>query len=192
METPPTRVFETEIPSSSDAAVVRRRPARLVLVSFLVTFICARITVFLIMARKLPDLYFYIGGTHVHHLNQGIILLATVGAWLLLKPPRNFRWPAILYGVGLALTFDEFGMWLHLGGSYWQRASWDAIVVVAAVLGSFAFGPALVQYRPRHWLGATAVCALIVLFFWMLVKSLDHAGQRVLPRLQRVEDAGPR
>ena len=39
------------------------------------------------------------------------------------------------YGVAMALTFDEFGMWLHLGGSYWQRASVDAIIVVAAVLG---------------------------------------------------------
>jgi hypothetical protein len=34
----------------------------------------------------------------------------------------------------MALTFDEFGMWLHLGGSYWQRASIDASIVVAALL----------------------------------------------------------
>jgi hypothetical protein len=187
-----TRALETETAAPSEAALVRRKRAQLVLLSFLVTFICARVSVFLIMARKIPDLFLYVGGTHVHHLNHGIILLASVGAWLLLRPPRNFRWPAILYGIGLALTFDEFGIWLHLGGSYWQRASWDAIVVVAAGLGLLAFGPALIQYRPRHWLAATVLSAMTVLFFWMLVKSLHYAGQHVSPRLHRVEEAGPR
>jgi len=38
---------------------------------------------------------------------------------------------ALVYGVGLALTFDEFGMWVHLGGPYWQRASFDAVVLIA-------------------------------------------------------------
>jgi hypothetical protein len=35
----------------------------------------------------------------------------------------------------MALTFDEFGMWLHLGGSYWQRASFDAVVCYQVFLG---------------------------------------------------------
>jgi hypothetical protein len=91
----------------------------------------------------------------------------------------------------LALTFDEFGMWLHLGGSYWQRASWDAIVVVAAMLALFAFGPALVHYRSRHWLTAALVFIATLLFLWMLIKSLDYAGKRMLPKLQRVEETSP-
>jgi hypothetical protein len=176
---------------SRDARSVRRRRAQLILLVFLVTFVCSRVVVFLIMARKLPDLFLYVGGTHVHHLNYGLLLLVAVGAWLLLRPPQNFRWPAILYGVGLALTFDEFGMWLHLGGSYWQRASWDAVVVVAAVLALFGFGPALAQYRSRHWFVAVAVFTVTVLFYWMLVQSLDHAGKRMLPRLQQVEETSP-
>ena len=52
--------------------------ARQILTAFLLTFITARIIVFLIMARTIPDLYLYIGGTHVHHLNYGIFLLAGV------------------------------------------------------------------------------------------------------------------
>ena len=35
---------------------------------------------------------------------------------------------AALMMLAMALTFDEFGMWLHLGGSYWQRASFDAVI----------------------------------------------------------------
>ncbi len=165
--------------------------ARIALVVFLATFIIPRLLVLLMMARKIPNLYLYLGGTHVHHLNHGIFLLAGVGAWLLLKPPRDRRWAAALYGFGLALTFDEFGMWLHLGGGYWQRASWDAIVVVAALLGLFAFGPALARYRSYHWLTAAAVVIVTVLFFWLLVESLDHASRRALQKLQRLEETSP-
>jgi hypothetical protein len=58
--------------------------ARIILFSFLLTFILARVVVFLIMSHRLPDLYLYVGGTHIHHLNYGIFLLAGVGAYLLL------------------------------------------------------------------------------------------------------------
>jgi hypothetical protein len=91
------------------------RLARVVLVAFLITFICTRMLVFLIMAHRIPDLYLYIGETHVHHLNYGILLLVTVGAYLLFAQPKNNRTikiAAIGYGIGLALTFDEFGTWL--------------------------------------------------------------------------------
>lgn len=101
----------------------RTRVARLLLATFLLTFLCSRILVLLIMTRRAPDLYLYAGQTHVHHLNYGIFLLSGVGAYLLFFPrPRQRAWVVVLYGVGLALTFDEFGMWLHLGGGYWQRA----------------------------------------------------------------------
>ena len=187
----PTSKPEKESSPARDATVARRAQAQLILLAFLSTFISARVLVFLIMARKIPDLFIYVGGTHVHHLNFGILLLAAVGAWLLLRPPESTRWPTMLYGIGLALIFDEFGMWLHLGGGYWQRASWDAVVVVGAVLGLFAFGPTLAQYRSHHWLTAVAVFAVTTLFFWMLVKSLDYAGRRMLPKLQRIEETSP-
>src|SRR5512137_1529347 len=90
--------------------------ARLVFFAFLVTFMLSRIVVFLIMARRIPDLYLYVGGTHIHHLNHGIFLLAGVGAFFLFAQPqgRSLKAAAALYGIGLALTFDEFGMWLRL------------------------------------------------------------------------------
>ena len=86
--------------------------SRLILVSFLATFITARLIVFLIIYNYIPDLYIFIRGTHIHHLNFGIFLLSAVGAYLLLMRPvgRTFPLAAVLYGIGLALTFDEFGM----------------------------------------------------------------------------------
>lgn len=169
-----------------------RRTARLVFVSFLITFVGARVLVFLIMARRMPDLFLHLGGTHVHHLNYGIFLLSGSGAWLLFARPagRALSVAAVLYAVGLALTFDEFGMWLHLGGGYWQRASFDAVTVVAALLGLLAFAPRVM--RPRHWWTGALVVGLAALFFTLLARSLHHAEDRARPRLERLEQEGPR
>jgi hypothetical protein len=152
----------------------------------------ARIIVFLILARRIPDLYLYVGGTHVHHLNYGIFLLSGVGAYLLLARPANqsLRWISWLYGIGLALTFDEFGMWLHLGGSYWQRASFDAVVVIAAFLTLLVVAPRFSTFRPHDWLTAGALVVVLLLFGVMLVGSFRYA-QNVLYRIQILEQTQP-
>jgi hypothetical protein len=94
-----------------------RHLARLTLIAFLFTFIASRTLVILIMTRRIPDLFLHLGGTHVHHLNYGIFLLSTVAGVLLFARlnDRQRSVCALAYGVGMALTFDEFGMWLHLG-----------------------------------------------------------------------------
>ena len=124
---------------------------------FLATFILARIVVLLIMTHRIPSLYLHHGGTHVHHLNYGIFLLSIVGAVAIFLRPegRALTATALAYGIGVALTFDEFGMWLHLGGPYWQRASFDVMVLIAAVLGLYCAAPAWERIRPKHWV-ATA------------------------------------
>ncbi|WP_232415359.1 MULTISPECIES: hypothetical protein [Methylotenera] len=165
---------------------------RLVLTSFVVTFACARIVVLLIMTRDIPDLFLHIGGTHVHHLNYGIFLLSAVGAALLFTTPSK-QWLSIIaitYGIGLALTFDEFGMWLHLGGSYWQRASFDAITIVGGILLLAAYTP------PTHWTwrrfaGAILIVTVIAVFCWRLSLTLPSIEQKFLPTLQSIENLGP-
>ena len=167
--------------------------ARVVLASFLMTFMAARIMVYLIMSHRVPDFYLHLGGTHVHHLNYGIFLLSGVGAYLILAKPagRRLTQAAIVYAIGLALTFDEFGMWLHLGGPYWQRASFDAIVVIAGLLGLVAVAPALNRFRQLHKVVAVVVAGLAVVFGVLLNDSLRYAGKRLGPALQRLEQQGP-
>ena len=169
-----------------------RRLARPILVAFLFTFMAARIVVFLIVSRRIPDVYLSLGGTHVHHMNYGIFLLSAVGAYLLLghAGSRGFRWAAILYGIGLALTFDEFGLWVHLGGSYWQRASFDAVVVVTAFLVLAAVAPALPRFRPHHWITATALAIALTVFGVLLMDSFRYAD-RLLLRIQIIEASQP-
>jgi hypothetical protein len=168
------------------------RRASWILGAFLFTFMTARIIVFLILARRIPDIYLYIGGTHIHHLNYGIFLLSGVGAYLLLARPasKSLYWICLLYGIGLGLTFDEFGMWLHLGGSYWQRASFDAVVVIAAFLTLLAVAPRFSMFRPHHWLTAGALAIVLVVFGVMFVDSF-HYAQNILYRIQILEQSQP-
>ncbi|HEX4269251.1 MAG TPA: hypothetical protein VHY36_15290 [Steroidobacteraceae bacterium] len=167
--------------------------ARRTLFAFILTFIASRIVVVLIMARRIPNMYFFLRGTHVHHLNYGIFLLVAVAAYLLLAAPmgRKLSAAALAYGIALALTFDEFGMWLHLGGLYWQRASYDAVVTIAAVLALIAYGSTLRKWRPRHIITAIALILVLCAFGVVLKKSLKWADRSFGPKLYELETTGP-
>jgi hypothetical protein len=52
-------------------------------------------------------------GMHIHHYVYGIFILAVAGYLALIFVGDRARlWIALLYGFGLGLTFDEFGMWI--------------------------------------------------------------------------------
>ena len=171
-----------------------RHLARLTFASFLVTFIASRVLVILIMTRQMPDLFLHMGGTHVHHLNYGIFLLSALSGVLLFARLNDAQRSvcALVYGVGMALTFDEFGMWLHLGGSYWQRASFDAVIVVLSILGLIAFMPRWSRIRTHHFVAAGFLLIVVASFYWLLFKSLKHADDKLVPRLIDIEQHGPK
>ena len=172
---------------------VAYRLARWTLAAFLTTFILARILVILIMSHSIPDLYLHVGGNHVHHLNYGIFLLSGIGGYLVFFHPSGPRLSAAaaVYGIGLALTFDEFGMWLHLGGPYWQRASFDAIVVIAALLGLIAVAPDLKKFHTAHWWTTALVVVLTLTFAYYCIRSVRAFGNRLAPTFQRLESEQP-
>jgi hypothetical protein len=174
-------------------AVITQRLARLVLSAFVFTFVLSRSLVILIMSGKIPDMFLHMGQTHVHHLNYGIFLLTGTGAYLIFCRPvgRLLSVTSVFYGIGLGLTFDEFGMWLHLGGSYWQRASFDAVVIVAALLALIAYASKLKHFRPRHWATAFAMVVLLGTFTVLLTRSVRKVGHHFMPRLIEIEDKGP-
>ena len=165
--------------------------ARRALLAFLLTFILARITVFMIMARSIPNLYLFLRDTHVHHLNYGIFLLAAVGAYTLMaRPgPAAMRRAAFVYGIAMALTFDEFGMWLHLGGSYWQRASVDATIVVAGVLALIAYARSIEHLEARHKRAFFALGVALLAFAYVLYDASERLSTVAGPRLHDLEMA---
>lgn len=106
-----------------------------VFIAFLPTFITARFIVF-----HFPNFFLEVKDVHIHHLTYGIFLLSIVG--LLSLNFNSWKWKianALMYGVGLALAFDEFAMWLHLEDAYWMRQSYDAIIILVAVLFNIVY-----------------------------------------------------
>jgi hypothetical protein len=173
-------------------APVSRHVARVIFTTFILTFIASRVMVILIFARKVPDFFFHVGKTHVHHLNYGIFMLSAVGAYLLFRRPSGKRltWATVVYSVGLGLTFDEFGMWVHLGGSYWQGASFDAVVIIAAALGLAAFAPSWKRFTSGHWLWTVVMTIVVIASIIYLGVSLTRFGRHWMPWLQQIEISG--
>jgi hypothetical protein len=125
------------------------RPKRrllLAVVGFFITFALARSMAYLAAHNIGGFGYIYIGGTHVHHLVWGILLLLAVGfGWLIEVGTGSkgssllaSRLMSLLYGVGAALTLDELAIWLNVQeGVYWtrrDRASLDAVLLFGATL----------------------------------------------------------
>ncbi|HTA77706.1 MAG TPA: hypothetical protein VK791_11145 [bacterium] len=167
------------------------RLARRALFGFILTFLIARADVFLIMAHLIPNGYLFMGQTHVHHLNYGIFLLSVVAAYSIFCRPAGFKAEAtaLFYGLSMALTFDEFGMWLHLGGSYWQRASVDAVIVIAAVMALVAFGRSIKKFESSHIWAFTALTLALGIFIFVLFKAGDSLGNVVGPKLEELEES---
>jgi uncharacterized membrane protein len=114
----------------------------LVLLAFLASFGFIRTSAHLIRAGVSwwPGNVQTKGGTHVHHLVWGILLLMTCGyVGVAVAPDSPWREiVAVLFGIGMGLTLDEFALWLNLSDVYWSqkgRESIDAVVVAATLLG---------------------------------------------------------
>lgn len=118
-----------------------------VLLAFIPTFISARLIVY-----YFPELFLEINGVHVHHLTYGIIILSVFGILALNIKQKIAKSPlAMLYGVGLALAFDEFGMWLHLEDDYWIRHSYDAVISITALLLCIVYIPPFIRSVIGLW-----------------------------------------
>jgi hypothetical protein len=167
------------------------RLARKALFSFMLTFILSRVAVFLIMSDQMPNFYFFLRGTHVHHLNYGIFLMAAVCGYSVFRRPIGgaAEITALLYGVAMGLTFDEFGMWLHLGGSYWQRASVDAVIVVTAFFGLVAFARSLKRFEKRHFWSFIVLLIVLAGFGVVLYTTGNRLGDMMGPALRDLESA---
>jgi hypothetical protein len=128
-----------------------KQPELFLLLSFLLSFGFIRTSAHMIRAQVSwwPG-NVQVGGTHVHHLVWGILLMLVVGysaiAFAPGSPVREVL--AILFGIGAGLTLDEFALWLHLDDVYWSqqgRASIDAVILAGVCA-------ALVVLGLRIWL----------------------------------------
>jgi hypothetical protein len=125
----------------------RRERLFLASLAFLLTFAIVRAITISIRAGTGPFHNLSAGGTHIHHLVWGIALLIVVGYVWLLEVGVGSSWiaslTAILFGVGAALTLDEFALWLNLQDVYWERegrVSVDVVLIFGALLSVGIWG----------------------------------------------------
>jgi hypothetical protein len=129
-------------------------------ISFFLTFAGVRAVVYAILHQIPPFHFIEVGGRHIHHLVFGIILLLLVGYGWLAEIGTGAddssillsRLMSILYGVGAALTLDEFALWLNLRDVYWARegrSSIDAVILFGALLAVGTWGFPLLQSRGK-------------------------------------------
>lgn len=142
----------------------RRERLFLASLGFLLTFAIVRGITHMIRAGIGPFHNVSSGGLHIHHLVWGILLLLLVGyVWLIQEGTGEGRSPswfsrstAVAYGVGAALTLDEFALWLNLQDVYWAgqgRESIDAVVLFAAVLSAGIWGAPFLRGLALHLMG---------------------------------------
>jgi len=125
-----------------------RRVALRALAAFLATFAVLRIITAIIHFELLPhgpfrDLITK-SGLHIHHLFWGILLLMLTGfVALATRDPKWHLGIALVFGIALGLTLDEFALWLRLADVYWSPEgveSLKAAAVTAALLSVYGFG----------------------------------------------------
>lgn len=125
-----------------------RLPLLFFLIGFVLAFVFIRVSVRLIRAQvKWWPGNITPGGLHVHHMVFGVVTMVIAGGGLISIYEDQSRVAATvlatLFGVGAALTLDEFALIFYLHDVYWQeegRVSVDAVFVAIAVTGMWLVG----------------------------------------------------
>ena len=113
-----------------------REPLFFLLLAFLLTFVAVRAYTRLGRMRGWGS--GSVGGVHVHHLIPGIVACLAAGTAIIAFDPGNDSMLLLssLFGIGAALTLDEFALILHLDDVYWTdegRSSIEATLMAFAV-----------------------------------------------------------
>ena len=97
---------------------------------------------------------------------------------------------ALMHGFAITLTFDECRMGLHPGGSHWQRASVDAVILVGALLALLGYArPIIVRFESRHFWSFMIILVMLVGFGWVVLTAENRLGDLVGPKLRELESS---
>jgi hypothetical protein len=152
-----------------------RAAAFLVLLGFVVSFLFIRTSTRMIRAQVSwwPGNIETESGLHLHHLVWGIafVLISGFVAFALRTPTTPwYQIAAVVFGVGVGLTLDEFALWVHLQDVYWSeqgRTSLDAVVLVCAFMALVVIGT-----KPFGLKGNEAPLIVLVIIAQALILSV--------------------
>lgn len=170
--------FWQDLRSVYDRQIVQadKEQAFWLLIAFLLTFGVVRLITLAIRAKRGPFRNIHVKGVQVHHLVPGIILILISGYCSIALRLQSLKTlEAVAFGVGAALTLDEFALWIHLEDVYWEergRRSID-IVIIAAVLASvavlgFGFWRGVSHILGQLITGNAIEQQLVRLFLWLI------------------------
>jgi hypothetical protein len=139
----------------------RRERQFLASLSFFVTFAIVRVLTHAIRSGRGPFHNVQVGGRHIHHMVWGISLLLIVGYGWLMQVGTGMgqssrvmaRIMALVYGVGAALTLDEFALWLNFEDVYWLpqgRESVQAVMLFGSLLSVGMWGAPFLRGLARE------------------------------------------
>lgn len=136
------------VPGYGDMVAEGREPVILLLLAFVIAFALTRLYTRLARVRGWGS--GSAGGIHLHHMVFGIVIVLLSGLLVIALDPGTpaLEILSIAFGIGAALTLDEFALWLYLRDVYWcpeGRTSIDATlmgVLLATLLlvGTSPFG----------------------------------------------------
>lgn len=142
------------------------------------TFLVTRIVTRRIRAGSTGLKNWNVGGVHVHHQVFGIIAALIAGCLEFSFRPGT-PWSELLagmFGAGVALTLDEFALWLYLDDVYWTqegRRSLDAVFVALLVTGLLLLGLAPVDLSgPLSAVAIGLAVALVLVFVPAAIAAL--------------------
>jgi lysyl-tRNA synthetase class 2 len=147
----------------------------LVLVGFIGSFAFIRMSTRIIRSESVswwPGNIESDSGVHVHHLVFGIVTMMAAGTLGFVSDGRSpyTEICALLFGIGVGLTIDEFALWVHLEDVYWARegrSSIDATVIVASMLLLAVIGasPVAIESGSTEALIGSIIGILLILSF---------------------------
>jgi hypothetical protein len=161
-----------------------RRFLFLMLVGFVSAFGFIRLSTRLMRSPRVPwwpGSVVSESGVHVHHLFFGILLMMVAGGLSFAAGETDGPWYAIyavLFGIGLGLTIDEYALALHLDDVYWSREGRSSIDATLLALGLFGF--VLLAFVPTRIdtdspaVLATTVGGATLHFGWVLIAAAKH------------------
>ncbi len=125
-----------------------RQHVFLVLVGFIGSFAFIRMSTRLMRSPKVPwwpGSVVSDSGVHIHHLVFGIVAMMIAGTLGFAAAGHSPATEicALLFGIGIGLTIDEFALWVYLDDVYWAeegRSSIDATVIAAGAMGLIVIG----------------------------------------------------
>lgn len=158
-----------------------REPAFVMLLVFIITFICAR------GYTRLARIYGWgsasFDGVHTHHLVFGVILILLAGGLLFGFTPAMgplYLFLAAMFGAGAALVLDEYALIFHLQDVYWENEGRTSItaVILATAFGSLFLlrvTPFGIEKETGWYLFATVLLNMLIVFVAALKGKLYMA-----------------